>query len=41
MIGFKLTKKKVMGITYKEKRFVEFYDHWGQASHAKTEFRSL
>ena len=30
-----------MGITYKEKRFLEFQDHWGQAPHAKTEFRSL
>ena len=29
-----------MGITYKEKRFLEFQDHQGQA-HAKTEFRSL
>ena len=40
-ICFKLTKKKVMGITYKEKRFLEFQDHWGQVPHAKTEFRSL
>ena len=41
MVGFKLTKNKVMGITYKEKRFLEFQVHWGQAPHAKTEFRSL
>ena len=30
-----------MGITYKEKRFLEFQDHWGQAPHAKIEFQSL
>ena len=30
-----------MGITYEEKRSLEFLDHWGQAPHAKTEFRSL
>ena len=30
-----------MGITYKEKRFLDFQDHWGQAPYAKTEFRSL
>ena len=30
-----------MGITYKEKRFLEFYDHWGQAPHTKTELRLL
>ena len=41
MIDFKLTKKKVMRITYKEKRFLEFQDHWDQAPHARTEFRSL
>ena len=40
-VGFKLTKKKVMGITYEEKRFLEFQDHWGQAHHAKIELRSL
>ena len=41
MVGFKLTKNKVMGITYKEKRFLEFQDHQGQASYTKTEFWSL
>ena len=41
MICFKLTKKKVMGITYEEKRSLEFSVHWGQAPHAKTELRSL
>ena len=30
-----------MEITYKEKRFLEFQDHWGQAPNTKTEFRSL
>ena len=30
-----------MGITYKEKRFLEFQDHWGQDPHEKTELRSL
>ena len=30
-----------MGITYKEKRFLEFQDHWGQAPYAKTELWSL
>ena len=30
-----------MGITYKEKRFLEFQDHWDQAPHTKTEFWSL
>ena len=30
-----------MGITYKEKHFLEFQDHWGQAPHTKTELRSL
>ena len=30
-----------MGITYKEKRFLEFYDRYGQAPHTKTEFQSL
>ena len=41
MFGFKLTKKKVMGINYEEKHFLEFQDHQGQAPHAKTEFWSL
>ena len=41
MIDFKLTKKKVMGITYEEKRSLEFQVHWGQAPHAKTKLRSL
>ena len=41
MIGFKLTKNKVTEITYKEKCFLEFQDHWGQAPNTKTEFRSL
>ena len=41
MIDFKLTKKKVMGITYEEKRSLEFQVHQGQAPHAKTEFQSL
>ena len=30
-----------MGITYKEKRFLEFQDHQGQTPHTKTEFWSL
>ena len=30
-----------MGITYEEKRSLEFQDHWGQAPHAKIELRSL
>ena len=41
MISFKLTKNKVMEITNKEKRFLEFQDHWGQAPNTKTEFWSL
>ena len=41
MFGFKLTKKKVMGITYKEKLFLEFQVHCGQAPHTKTELRLL
>ena len=30
-----------MGITYEEKRSLEFQDHWGQAPYAKTELQSL
>ena len=30
-----------MGITYKEKHFLEFYDHWDQAPYVKTKLRSL
>ena len=30
-----------MGITYKEKCFLEFLDHWGQVPNTKIEFRSL
>ena len=30
-----------MGITYEEKRSLEFQVHWGQAPHAKTELWSL
>ena len=30
-----------MEITYEEKRFLEFQDHWGQAPHTKTELRLL
>ena len=30
-----------MEITYKEKRFLEFQDHWDQAPYTKTEHRSL
>ena len=30
-----------MEITYKEKRFLEFQVHQGQAPHTKTKFRSL
>ena len=41
MFGFKLTKNKVMEITYKEKCFLEFLDHQGQAPNTKIEFRSL
>ena len=41
MIGFKLTKNKVTEITYKEKCFLEFLDHRGQAPITKIEFRSL
>ena len=40
-IGFKLTKKKVMEITSKQKRFLEFQDHWDQAPYTKTELWSL
>ena len=40
-LGFKLTKNKVTEITYKEKCFLEFLDHWGRAPTTKLEFRSL
>ena len=40
-IGFKLTKNKVTEITYKEKCFLEFLDHWAQVPIAKREFWSL
>ena len=35
------TKNKVTEITYKEKRFLEFLDHWAQVPITKREFQSL
>ena len=35
------TNNKVMEITYKEKCFLEFLDHWAQVPYTKREFRSL
>ena len=35
------TKNKVTEITYKEKCFLEFLDHWAQVPITKREFRSL
>ena len=35
------TNNKVTEITYKEKCFLEFLDHWAQVPYTKREFRSL
>ena len=35
------TKNKVTEITYKEKCFLEFLDHWAQVPYTKRELRSL